>query len=138
MGRIICLDYGEARIGVAVSDPSQIIASPLRYINARQEGVTDDILSLIDEYNADKLVIGLPLNLKGRNSEKTREVKEFYNEIKEILSIPVELWDERFSTVTAEKALRQGNIKAKKQRHIVDSLSAQIILQNYLDYLKYQ
>ena len=138
MGRILCLDYGEARIGVAISDPTQTIASPLKYINARKEDFTGDILSLIDEYRADKLVIGLPLNLKGRNSEKTKEVKEFYNGIKEILSIPVQLWDERFSTVTAEKTLRRGNIKAKKQRHIVDSLSAQIILQNYLDYLKYQ
>ncbi|MFW5800151.1 MAG: Holliday junction resolvase RuvX [Spirochaetota bacterium] len=138
MGRILCLDYGDVRIGVAVSDPTETIASAKKYIKGNVDNYIDNIISIIKELNIEKLVIGLPLNLKGRNSQKTKEVKNFYNKMKELLDIPVELWDERFSTLTAEQHLREANIKGKKQRELVDSLAAQIILQNYLDSKKYK
>lgn len=136
MARILCLDYGEVRIGIAISDPSGIIASPHPFIK-NDKNTIYAIQKMINDKDIGCLVIGLPLNLKGEYSKKTEEVKAFSEEIKENISIPVELWDERFSTVSAERILREANIKNKKQRQFVDSLSAQIILQNYLDSKKY-
>ncbi len=138
MGRILCLDYGEARIGVAICDPTETIASPLQYINARNELFINDIISLVNKMEVERIVIGLPLDLKGRVSNKAKEVKEFSERLKQIVNIPIDLWDERYTTVIAERTLHSANIKAKKQREIIDSLSAQIILQNYLDSKKHK
>jgi len=138
MGRILCLDYGEARIGVAICDPTETIASPLQYINARNELFINDIISLVNKMEVERIVIGLPLDLKGRVYNKANEVKEFSERLKQIVNIPIDLWDERYTTVIAERTLHSANIKAKKQREIIDSLSAQIILQNYLDSKKHK
>lgn len=133
MAKILGIDYGEVRVGIAISDVTETIASPKEHIDRRKADLFDAISRLIKENNIEKIVVGLPLNLKGRYSHKTTEVKEFIDDLSEYIDIPVEKWDERFSTVSAERTLREANIKGKKRRKYVDSLSAQIILQNYLD-----
>jgi putative holliday junction resolvase len=133
MGRILGLDYGEVRIGVAISDTTKTIANAKGYIDQRKADCIEEIISILKDNDIERIVIGLPLNLKGKYTQKTREVKDFSKKLKKSISIPVDMWDERLSTVSAERTLRESNIKAKKQRNKIDSVAAQIILQNYLD-----
>ncbi len=136
MSRVLGIDYGEVRIGIALSDTTQTIANAKPYIDRKKKHPIEEIKNIIHNNNIGLLIIGLPLNLKGKYSDKTREVKEFSKKLKKEISIPIKLWDERFSTVSAEMVLRDSNIKSKKQRDKIDSLAAQIILQNYLDSIK--
>lgn len=133
--RILALDFGSHRIGVAVSDPLGIIAQPLpavfRQGNNRD---IDAIGALIREYSAVRVLIGLPLTLGGEEGTQAKRARAFGERIRERFDIPVEMWDERLTTVQAERHLIASGIRREKRKNIRDSLSAVLVLQNALDY----
>ena len=133
MAKILCLDYGMVRIGVAISDLSQTIATSYDFINAKKGKTFDKIKNLIHEHQCEKVVIGLPLSLNGQDTQKTLQVRAFAEKLQEAINKPVILWDERLTTYEAENILISQNVKWDKRKKLKDSLSAQLILQDYLD-----
>ena len=136
-GRILGLDYGQKRIGISVSDPLQITAQPLYALEglAEKEKI-EKIIELIDEYDIQKIVVGYPLTLKGRKSEFTNKVNDFINRLKDRVQIKIVLWDERLSSVQAQRVMHEMNIKPSRDKAKVDVLASVLILMNYLDFLK--
>lgn len=133
MGRILGIDYGDSRIGLALSDPQKIIASPYKTVNSKDKQKLIDIFkSIIEEKNIEFLVIGLPISLKGKKTLQTKKVKVFGEFLKK-LNKPIFFQDERFSSVTAEKSLISENIKTGHNKDKIDKRAAAIILQQYLD-----
>jgi putative Holliday junction resolvase len=133
--RIMALDVGDSRIGVALSDPLEVLASPLTIIE-RLNDASDvhNIVSLIREHEVGKLLVGLPLSLSGGEGVQVERVKAFAGRLVSALAIPLEMVDERFSTVTAREYMRQsgGRKKGRLKRHD-DAVAAAVILQSYLD-----
>ena len=110
--RIMALDVGDSRIGVALSDPMQVLASPLTIVERLNEASdVSNIAKLIDEHAAARLVIGLPLSLSGETGMQAEKVKVFADGLKEAVGIPIEMIDERFSTVTAKEYMREAGGK---------------------------
>lgn len=133
-GSRLGVDVGTVRIGVARSDPSGLLASPLETVPRTDNG-TDvaRITALVVETDAIELVVGLPLALSGRRTASTEDAIGFAERLAAAASVPVRLVDERLSTVTAQQSLRQGGRNAKKQRTVVDRSAAAVILQHALD-----
>jgi putative Holliday junction resolvase len=140
--RIIGLDYGMARIGVAVSDEQKIIATSLttckteRKLNATVTKLVDQIKAhaAANRYELAEIVIGLPLMMSGKKGMLADEVVAFVELLKPHFSCPIATWDERLTSVQADKSLREGNFTRKKRAGLVDAVAATIILQNYLDH----
>ena len=132
--RIMCLDLGESRTGVAVSDLLGITAQGAGVIQCRSfdEDITE-FLKIIKEKDVGLVVVGYPLNMDGTEGAKAQRVKEQYNILKEKLPCDVILWDERLSTKEAERAFDQTGKNWKKKINVIDEMAAQIILQSYLD-----
>jgi putative Holliday junction resolvase len=129
--RILALDVGNKRIGVAYSDPSGISITPLETIQ-NNEKVFEKIKNLVNEFNVGEIVIGLPLTLRGEEGEQARITREFGERLKkEIPEVEIKFIDERFTTALAEKHLAQTTKKTKRKKKL-DSLSATYILQTYL------
>lgn len=135
MGRIIAIDYGKARLGIAISDELKIIASPLECMQAQKtmELTILNLVSILNRYQIDEIVIGLPLLFKGQAGAFAEEVKSFATLLKTKCSCPIIFWDERLTSVQAERILRETNLTRKKRAKVVDVLAAVIILRNYLD-----
>lgn len=131
------IDPGEARIGVARSDPSGIIATPVATV-ARDEHSITELLRHASEENAVLIYVGLPRSLSGSEGPAAARVREFAAQLAAAASIPVRLVDERLSTVTAENVLRQQGRKGKKRRDVVDQAAAVVILQAALDAERYR
>ena len=134
LSRILGLDYGERRIGLALSDPMGIIARPLTIIDRKK---TADHIFRISEIIAEKkittIVVGLPLTLKGHYSKQTEIVLAFIDQLKSNFQIPIVAIDERLSSVAAKKSLLVQSVKAGYEKGRVDETAAAIILQEYLD-----
>jgi len=134
MGRILALDLGEKRVGVAMSDPTRTIAQPFKTIIFKNlKALISDISGINAGYEIDKIIVGFPLTMKGGYSAKTHETQNMFEKLKSGLSIPMELFDERLTTVLAHETMRQLNKKPSKERDKIDQLAAQHLLQNYLD-----
>ena len=134
MGRILALDYGNKKIGVALSDPMKIIAKPLQIIiNSNYKRVLAEINNLIEELDVKMILVGLPITMKNTSSEQTEKVIEFINQLKDDLSIDIETYDERLTSKMAIKLLVMQGIKTGHNKHEIDKTSAAIFLQNYLD-----
>lgn len=132
--RLMGLDVGTKRIGVAVSDERAVIARGLTTIERR--GLTEDLEALarlIDEYGISQTVVGLPRDLKGTVGPGARKVLEFVDALRERVTVPVVVWDERLTTVVAEKALIEGGVSRRKRKGMRDRVAAVLILQNYMD-----
>ncbi len=135
MNRIMGLDVGEKTIGVAVSDLLGVTAQGIKTIKRRD--INNDIKKLKDclkEYEANQIVIGLPRNMDGSYGPSVEKIKEFGTLVRNRLKCSVAYWDERLSTVSAEKMLVGADLSRKKRRGVIDKVAAVIILQNYLDY----
>lgn len=132
--RILALDVGDRRIGVAVSDPTGLIARPLRVLERRSK--KEDfaaIAALVAEYGAERVVVGRPLTPKGRVGQQAQRVEKYAQALAEALPVPVELWDERYTTVAAEEILRETRKpSARREKRDVDALAAAVLLQDYL------
>lgn len=133
MKRILSLDYGEKRIGIAVSDPLGITAQPVDYISnkGKQKNLLK-IVELILKYNVKKIVVGVPFNLSGGESQKTKEVNRFIEFLRKNLDVEVIGIDESLTTFDAENILIQADVSRAKRKEKIDKLAAAIILQQYL------
>ena len=132
MDRLLGIDYGEKRIGLALSDPLQVIASPFKVLENNAQ-IYKEIAVIIDEYTVSLVVLGNPVNMKGQETASTLKVKEFKQKLEQHLSVPVTLWDERLSTKSATNALLQGNVRRDKRKQVIDKIAAVFILQSYMD-----
>jgi putative Holliday junction resolvase len=132
MGRVLGIDHGDVRVGIALSDPTGFLASPLCVLDSTKAGL-DQIIALIAEHEVEKIVVGLPRNMDGSYGSATEKVRTFIEKLKAKTSVPVFEWDERLSTVSAHNALREAGLDSKRRKGTVDKVAAQIILQNYLD-----
>ena len=133
-GRLLGLDFGTRRIGVAVSTESQSIASPLENYTRVNEQLDEVWLrEVAQEQRAAGLVVGLPLHMSGDEGGKAREARAFGDWAGSVTGLPVTFWDERFTTAAADLALMSTGLSAAKRKARLDMLSAQIMLQAYLD-----
>lgn len=136
MGRVVGIDYGRARLGLAVSDERAIIAQPRPCIVAAKT-LEETAKRVAEELNKQgpiqAIVIGLPLHLSGKESPMSEEVRKFAEFLKAFCPVDIILWDERLSTAQVDRGLKEANLNRKKRAAIVDSLSATLILQNFLD-----
>ena len=131
--RILCLDVGDARIGVAVSDPGRMIATPVEVIHRIGWGPDcRRIKELADQYETDEVLSGLPLNMDGSEGFQAKKVREFCEQV-EKRGLTVLYQDERLTTVTAEDALIEGRMHRQERKKNVDKVAAALILQEWLD-----
>lgn len=135
--RYLGLDIGGQRIGVAISDEMGMIASPIAMIR-RQSDVAAEVRALVTKYGIAKLVAGLPVGLSGREGPQAAEVREFTDALAAEIGIPLEYWDERMSTSIAEHSLIAQGTKRNKRKLKVDEVAAAVILQSYLDSLRWK
>ncbi len=132
--RILALDHGTRRIGVAVSDELKIIATPLEYIPAdAMDKVIERLQQLIREKDVELILIGMPRNMDGSYGPATEKVKEFIAAIQPYITTPVKTWDERLTSAQANRVLLEGNVRRDKRKENVDKMAAAILLQSYLD-----
>lgn len=131
--RALGLDLGRVRIGVAVS--AGAVATPLTVIHRTRSRRSDHdaIADLVRDEAADVVVIGLPISLSGADGPAAKGARAEARALASVLAVPVELWDERWSTVTAERALREGGVRGPARRRVVDQIAAAVILQSWLD-----
>lgn len=136
MSRVLALDYGSRRVGVALSDPTRILATGLPTLERGQRGLeslVEAVSRLVREHEAAEIVLGHPLDMDGSRGEPAREVERLADLLRERLGIPVSLHDERLTTVRAYRVLREGGTREREARPRADRLAAVLILQNYLD-----
>ena len=132
--RIIGIDYGQKWIGIAVSDPSGTIATPHKVIECKcEKTVLNEIMRICEDTGADKIVVGLPLNMDGTSGKMSDAVKSFCESLCRTTGLPVEKWDERLSSAQAERVLLEGDISRSRRKQVIDKVAAQMILQGYLD-----
>jgi putative Holliday junction resolvase len=128
------LDIGEKRIGVALSDVAGTVASPLTVLDAaRVRGDSKELLRLIDDYEVETVVVGLPLSLDGTEGPQARHVRTAANRLAEVIPVPLVYYDERYSSVEAKQSLTRDGVSSRQQRGAVDSVAAAVFLQDYLD-----
>lgn len=131
-GRRVALDVGGRRVGLAVSDELGMVASPVRAVDIKQEGVSG-LVRAINQYSPIEVVIGLPTGMSGREGPQAEEVREFAARLSEHLPVPITYWDERLTTFAADQALMESGYRGKQRKARVDAVAASLILQSYLD-----
>lgn len=132
--RLLGVDYGAARVGLAVSDPDHILASPLTTYERRgREEDATFFRRLVEEEAVGRIVVGLPVHLSGREGQSAAQAREFGRWLGEVTGLPVVFWDERFTTVEAESALWEAGLTHKRRRQRRDRVAAQILLQAYIE-----
>lgn len=144
--RYLAIDFGLARIGVALSDETHLIATPLTILKTEKktELTIKKLLDFVEDhrkkngYDVIEIVIGMPYMMSGKVGFLADEVNHFIEELKKQSSLPISTWDERLTSVQAERSMREGGMNRKKRSKIVDSVAAVIILQNYLDHLRFK
>lgn len=133
LGRIMGLDYGTRRIGVALSDASQITAQPYVVLEAGTGRLASELRRLAEENDVELIVVGLPVNLAGEETQSADRARELASLAGEATGLPVEMADERFTTKTAEEALIAAKVRRDRRRSIVDKVAAAVMLQTFLD-----
>ena len=133
----MAIDYGDVRTGIAICDKLEMLASPVCVITQRKkELLIDEIKLLVQKYNPELFVIGLPKNMDSSVGERALKCIDFANELTEATGIEHIMRDERLTTVTAHNALNVTNTRGKKRKAVVDQVAAVVILQDYIDYRK--
>ena len=144
--RVLGVDFGMKRIGLALSDEMKILASPLKTFSASKK-MEDTVEGLVKEltqhqqdyrYELETIVVGFPLKMSGKMGLISDEVNAFVSALENVVSIPIIKWDERLTSVLADRAMMEGSFTRKKRTQKLDELSAVIILQNYLDSLRFE
>jgi putative pre-16S rRNA nuclease len=134
-GRVLALDLGQSRIGVAISDPDRRVAVPIGTIHTGAPADVKAIVAIVREQGVAEIVVGHPISLSGRKGEAAYHAERFAQALRDFLQLPVVLRDERFTTVQAERQLSQAGVRGRTRREVVDQTAATIILQDYLDSL---
>ena len=136
--RIMALDVGSRTIGIACSDALLMTAQGIETI--RRTSLENDfnrLRELISEYEVHELVVGMPKNMNGTKGERAEKTEEFVEKMKPVIDLPVTFWDERLSTVMAERQLIAADVSRKKRKGVIDKMAAVVILQGYLDRLQF-
>lgn len=136
--RIMALDVGSRTIGIACSDALLMTAQGIETI--RRTSLENDfnrLRELISEYEVHELVVGMPKNMNGTKGERAEKTEEFVEKMKAVIDLPVTFWDERLSTVMAERQLIAADVSRKKRKGVIDKMAAVVILQCYLDRLQF-
>ena len=137
--RIMAIDYGDAHTGIAVSDPTGLLAGFTTVITAyRPEAVAQRVAELAREHGAEELVLGHPVNMDGSLGPRSEKAKAMQALLEEATGLPVVLWDERRTTIDAHHILYQSGKNAKQRKKVVDAVAATLILEGYLTYKKNQ
>jgi putative Holliday junction resolvase len=134
--RILALDHGTKRIGVAVSDELKMIAQPLEYILAEPfAGFLARLKEILREKEAELILLGMPRNMDGSYGPAALKVREFAATLRDAVTVPIQLWDERLTSAQAQRFLIQGGVRREQRKEKVDKTAAAILLQSYLDSL---
>ena len=137
-GKILSVDFGDVRTGLAISDPSRFLASGIGYISPGGiEKTADAVSEIATKEKVSAIVVGLPKNMDGSEGSRANRCKKFASMLEERTGLPVAMFDERMTTMTASRYLNETNTRGSKRKQVIDTLSAQIILQNCLDRLKH-
>ena len=132
--KIMAVDLGQVRTGLAVSDPTEQLASPVGTITEKNtDKLLEKVAAAAREQGVQQLVVGHPRNMDGRRGESARRAETFAASLEKAAALPVVLWDERMTTVSAIGYLNQTDTRGKKRKAVVDTVAATIILQDYLD-----
>lgn len=132
--RLLGIDHGTVRVGIALSDELQMLAQPLCFIPAEpKKNCFQELLKIISEKDVQKIIVGMPRNMNGTYGPAAEKVKAFVEELKSHTSLPIQLIDERLTSTQANRSLTAVGVKGKKKRESVDAAAASIILQTYLD-----
>jgi putative Holliday junction resolvase len=133
MKRVLGIDFGDARVGVAISDELGMLAHPLETITVRETDPVARVAQLVAERGIETVVVGLPRNMDGSHGPAAEKARAFGDKIRESAQCTVRMWDERLTTVAAQRALHETGKNAKQSRALIDQAAAQIILQGWLD-----
>ena len=137
-GKLLSVDFGDTRTGLAVSDPSRLLSSGIGYVSPGGiEKTADAVADVARQQGVVAIIVGLPVNMDGSEGSRAARCRKFARMLEERLNLPVAMFDERMTTMTASRYLNETNTRGKKRKTVIDTLSAQIILQNALDRLKY-
>ncbi|MBC8570999.1 Holliday junction resolvase RuvX [Zongyangia hominis] len=137
--KIMAVDLGDARTGLAACDRTEFLASPIGVIHEKDmKKVLMQVSIAVDEYQISHVVVGYPKNMDGTVGERALKCERFAKLLQNIVPVPVELWDERRTTVTAHDILNEADIRGQKRKDMVDEVAATIILESYLDYRRNQ
>lgn len=132
--RILALDHGTKRIGVAVSDELKMIAQPLEFIPAEEaEPAMRRLLELLKDKEVEQIVVGMPRNMDGSYGPAAEKVKEFVAQIRAVTQVPVRTWDERLTSAQANRVMIEANVRRDKRKEKVDAMAAAVLLQSFLD-----
>ena len=133
--RIMAIDYGDARTGVAISDPTGLLAGYTTVIQSRKEGVVaEELARLAKEHSVDELVMGFPRNMDGTEGPRAELYRAFAARLEEVCGLKPVLWDERRTTVDAHRILSEAGRHGKKRKKVVDAVAATLILEGYLTF----
>jgi len=135
MGRILGIDYGKVRIGIAISDANRVLATGLCCLK-NDKSFFISLKKALKPYEIEVIVVGLPLSLQGKSTQMTLEAREFSERLGQECGVPTLLWDERLTTAQVERFLKEGGVKRKRRAAVSDLLAASLILQSYIDYRK--
>lgn len=135
--RLLCLDVGTKTIGLAVSDRECKIGSPLKTLQRNRGDDFKQIATVVKEYEVKSLIVGYPLHFNGEAGERCQYVEAYMAKLQEHLFIPALLWDERMSTLSAERLMLEGDLSRSRRSESIDSVAASIILQSFLDFFRY-
>jgi len=140
--RIMGLDFGSKTVGVAVSDPLRITAQGVEIIRRKEENKLRQTLARIEElilaYEVEEIVLGKPMHMNGDEGERVRLTEEFRDKLERRTGLPVTMWDERLTTVAADRVMMEAGIRRENRKEYVDKIAAVLILQEYLDFQKNQ
>lgn len=135
--KILAVDFGDARTGLACCDRTESLASPIGVIHDRVfESVAQKVANAVEEYEAKMVVVGHPINMNGSEGPRAQRCAEFAKFLGALVNVPVKLWDERGTTVSAHGYLNEMDTRGQKRKDVVDELAAAIILESYLNYRK--
>ena len=133
--RVMGIDHGQARIGLALSDPTGLLAAPLQVLERRRRLKQDlkQIAKLVEEHGVSAIVVGMPFEMSGEVGKQAKEVRQFIRNLATHVEVPIHEWDERLTTVAADRALDTMEVRGGRRKELVDQMAAAVILQGYLD-----
>ena len=133
--KIMAVDYGDARTGLAVCDRTEFLASPIGTIEERNaQLLAMKVAHMAEQYEVGEIIVGLPLNMNGSKGPRAEKCEAFADMLSQLTETPVNMWDERSTTVSAHNILNETNVRGKKRKAVVDTVAATVILEAYLEY----
>ena len=133
--KIMAVDYGDARTGLAVCDRTEFLASPIGTIEEKNAQILAmKVAHMAEQYEVGEIIVGLPVNMNGSKGPRAEKCQAFAEMLNQLTEIPVNMWDERSTTVTAHQILNETNVRGKNRKAVIDTVAATVILEGYLDY----